>query len=234
MPTGASSEQAVQDNRLTRGEITKQALMRAAEKLIADRGIENVSIRDIVQEAGQKNESALQYHFKNLAGLITALHAARDEQVQAKRQSYLAELSDRSSPPSLRDICEVMVAPAFELARAQPDYRRYVKAFGHEITLADESAVKFVNRKGGQSAQATGELLRAALPELDRAAFERRLDGALRFISASMVHHAQQKNAFRGLSGDLFYHSLIDALTGLLSAPVSPDTRAIVQSIDDN
>ena len=208
--------------------------MRAAEKLIAQSGIENVSIRDIVQEAGQKNESALQYHFGNLTGLISALHAARDEQVQAKRQVYLAKLSESQSPPSLREICEVMVAPAFELARAQPDYRRYVKAFGHEITLADESAVKFVNRKGGQSALATGELLRAALPELDRAAFVRRLDGALRFISASMVHHARQKNAFRGLSGELFYHSLIDALTGLLSAPESAETRAIARSMDDN
>lgn len=46
--------------------------MRAAEKLIAVRGIENVSIRDIVSEAGQKNESALQYHFKSFTGLIAA------------------------------------------------------------------------------------------------------------------------------------------------------------------
>ena len=43
--------------------------MHAAEKLIGERGMANVSIRDIVSAAGQKNESALQYHFKNLNGL---------------------------------------------------------------------------------------------------------------------------------------------------------------------
>lgn len=39
--------------------------MRAAEKLIAQGGIENLSIREIVAVAGQKNESAL-------AGLLSA------------------------------------------------------------------------------------------------------------------------------------------------------------------
>ena len=48
------------DSRQARSEATKSALMRAAEKLIAENGVENVSISDIVTVAKQKNQSALQ------------------------------------------------------------------------------------------------------------------------------------------------------------------------------
>lgn len=229
----APTQRAI-DARQSRGETTKQALMRAAEKLIAEKGIENVSIRDIVQSAGQKNESALQYHFSNLKGLITALHSSRDAQVQARRAALLTRLNNDNSNPSLRDICKLMVAPVFELARANPDYRRYVKAFGHEVTAADVSALKIINRKGGESALQTGLLLRKALPHLDDTAYQRRMDGALRFVSASMVHHARQKNAFRGDHAELFFYSLIDALAGMLSAPQSEETIRIAKAMKDH
>lgn len=220
------------DSRQARSEATQQALMRAAVKLIADRGIENVSIRDIVTVAGQKNESALQYHFKNLKGLINAIHASREAEIQAKRTEQLQHLEEQTSNPSLRDICKLMVEPAYLLAKSNRDFRRYVKAFGHEITLTDQSAVDLVSRKGGQSARHMNVLLRAVLSHLDDAALQRRMDGALRFVSASMVHHARQKNAFRGAQADLFFSSLIDALVGLLGAAESDETRAITRTID--
>jgi AcrR family transcriptional regulator len=216
--------------RNARSDATRAALMRAVEKLAAERGLESVSIRDIVSTAGQKNESALHYHFGSLKGLISALHAAREEDIQARRRELIGELLARSATPSLRDICKLMVQPAFELARARPDFRRYVMAFGHEVALSGRSAVELVNRKGGETARETGVLLRAALPQLDEAAFQRRMDGAVRYVSAAMVHHARQKGAFRGRDGELFFSSLIDALVGLLAAPESDETRAIVES----
>ncbi len=221
------------DSRQARSEVTQRALKSAAVKLIAERGIENVSIRDIVSAAGQKNESALQYHFKNLKGLIRAIHASREAELEAKRTEHLQHLGKQTSSPSLRDICKLMVEPAFLLARSDADFRRYVKAFGHEITLTDQSAVSFVNTKGGQSVQETAVLLRATLTHLDDAALQRRMDGALRFVSASMVHQARQKNAFRGAKADLFFNSLIDALVGLLGAAESEETRAIARSMNN-
>ena len=49
---------------------TRTRLMRAMERLCAQHGVENVTVRAVVEAAGQKNESALQYHFKNREGLI--------------------------------------------------------------------------------------------------------------------------------------------------------------------
>jgi AcrR family transcriptional regulator len=41
----------------------ERALISAAERLYAERGVDAVSMREITREAGQKNSSAFQYHF---------------------------------------------------------------------------------------------------------------------------------------------------------------------------
>ena len=203
--------------------------MRAAEKLIAEKGIENVTIRQIVAAAGQKNESALQYHFKSLPGLIEALRNERDAQVQARRASMLADMLAADPAPSLRQLCEIMVRPMFDLAGRKPEFRRYVQAFSHEIIFAETSALATVGSRGGgnESGQQPGALLRARMPLLDEAGYRRRMEAALRLAAASMSHQARQKNAFRGLPAELFFHSLIDALVGLLEAPESEETKRI-------
>ncbi len=217
------------DNRRARGNDTKNALMRAAEKLIAERGMENVSIRDIVSAAGQKNESALQYHFKNLTGLIDAILQERSEQTHAKRAELIDALLARGSEPTLREICMLMVQPSFDLARASMDFRRYIKAFGHQLVLTETSPLAEVTTRGGggMSGKQLARMLKAALPHLDADAYQRRMEAAVRLCSASMYHQARQKNAFKGEQAELFMHSLIDALVGLLSAPVSPETKAL-------
>ena len=210
----------------SRGEITRDALMRAAEKLIASKGLENITIREIVDMAGQKNESALQYHFKNLSGLVRGIHAVRDAQVHAMRAAQIEKLSRKAGQPSLRDVCKLMVEPLFLLAKSDPEFRQYVKAFGHEIALTDQSALRAVRRHGETDAE-INKLLRRVLPKLDGEAFDRRLESAVRFAASSMYHQARQPNAFKGYRAELFFFSLIDALAGLLGAPESAETKAI-------
>ena len=65
------------DARRSRGEATRKALMDAAESLIAENDSYAVPLREIVKRAGQKNESALQYHFGNLQGLVSAINERR-------------------------------------------------------------------------------------------------------------------------------------------------------------
>ena len=203
--------------------------MRAAEKLIAQGGVENVSIRKIIAAADQKNESALQYHFKNLTGLLDAIHAQRSKQVQAKRAESLAAALTETSQPSLRRLCTLMVEPTFQLARRSVEFRRYVKAFGHELAISESSPLQVVSRQGGGglSGQQMGTLLRKALPHLDEEAYRQRMEAGIMLCSACMYRQARRKNAFRGQQSDLFLHNLIDALVGLLGALVSPETQAL-------
>jgi len=218
------SAQPSTDNRRARGEATKNALMRAAEKLIAEGGVENVSIREIVAAADQKNESAMQYHFKNLTGLLKAIHIERAAVVEEKRAELLAATLERTEEPSLRELCRLMIEPIFVLARGNPEFRRYIKAFGHQLALSDTSPLTWLHNK--DRGRALMPLLKAVLPHLTKDDYLARMEAAIRLISASMHHQAKQKSAFRGEQADLFLNNLLDALSGLLSAPVSAETRA--------
>ena len=80
------------DGQKARSLVTQNALMLAAEKLIAEKGIQNVTKRAITLAAGQKNESVLQYHFQNLEGLIDEILKVRSIQTQEKRSELLAQL----------------------------------------------------------------------------------------------------------------------------------------------
>jgi len=205
--------------------------MQAAEQLIAERGIENVSIRDIVGAANQKNESVLQYHFKNLTGLIEAILLTRSKQTHAKRAELIEALPN--DQPSIQDICMLMVQPSFQLACENAGYRCYVKAFGHELVLTNASPTELAVSQGGggPSGKQVGVMLKKALPHLTSEIYQRRLDAAVTFCSTSMYHQARQKNAFSGDQAELFLHSLIDAVVGIFSAAVSPQTQALADKL---
>ena len=217
------------DNRKAKSEATQRALMQAAEKLIAERGVENISIREIVAKAGQKNESALQYHFKNLTGLLNAIHDTRAQQVRLKRADLLEAALATEHQPTLRQLCALMVEPTFLLARNDASFRRYIKAFGHKLALSETSPLKVVANKGGggQAGQRLATLLKEAVPHLDGADYRCRMDAAVTLCSAAMYQQARAKNAFRGDQSDLFFNNLIDALCGMLAAPVSQETAAV-------
>lgn len=220
--TKTTSEQvnATPNGQKTRSLATQTALMEAAESLIAEHGVHNVSIKDIVLKAEQKNPSVLQYHFKNLQGLIDAIHQRRNQQTHVKRAELLAEKQSSKSAPTLRNLCELMVYPTFLLAKADKQYRAYVAAFSLEIALTDKSAYALVSHSGGggESGQRLGKLLRAALPDLDDATYTARMDLAVRMCSAAMCNHMRQKGAMSGPKADFFINNLVDALAGLLAA----------------
>jgi len=202
---------------------TQTVLMEAAESLIAEHGVHNVSIKDIVQKANQKNPSVLQYHFKSLQGLVDAIHERRHKQTHLMRGQMLEELEAAKSDITLRDLCRLMVNPAFELAKSDAQFRKYTAAFSHEIVLANDSALVKVGRSGGggESGTRVGNLLRAALPHLDEPTYRARMDLAVRMSSAAVGNHMQQKKPMKGPKADFFIDNLVDALEGLLNAPSS-------------
>lgn len=219
------------ETKMSRGEATRLALMRAAEKLIAENGSSNVTIREILELAGQKNESALQYHFKNMAGLVAATHRFRDQQIIGARLLCLTELAAKPQPPALRDIAYLMVAPTFKLAREHADFRRYIRAFSLELASEKGRTILSVRKSVGGTDVQIATLLRHALPHLDADGYERRLEAAIRFASVSMHAHSQQPHAFRGKTSDLFFESLLDILVGLLGAEESDQTRELSKQV---
>ena len=59
------------------GESTKEQILLAAERLIADHGVDGVSMRQIGSAVGSGNNSAVLYHFGSKEKLVQAIFEYR-------------------------------------------------------------------------------------------------------------------------------------------------------------
>lgn len=71
--------------------MSSDALLLAAERMFAERGA-NVPLRDIAAAAGQRNNSAVHYHFGDRDGLVAAIVARRLEAVETTCSALLPRL----------------------------------------------------------------------------------------------------------------------------------------------
>lgn len=103
---------------------TKTTIIEAAERLFSEQGIDGVSLREIVQVSGQRNASALQYHFKSREGLLQALYKYRMEPINNLRLTMLEEAMQSGEPMTELLLARAIVLPlAHQLTQSQtPTY----------------------------------------------------------------------------------------------------------------
>lgn len=97
------------------------ALVEAAERLIAEEG-PAVSLRQVVAAAGQRNSSAIRYHFGTREQLVGAVVDARQSVFEPKRLERLAALQ-AAGEFTARALIRALLEPVFEHQRgASPSY----------------------------------------------------------------------------------------------------------------
>lgn len=121
----------------------QRRILLAAERLFAERGVSHVSMREISAAAGQRNNSAVQYHFKNKDVLLRALYDVRMVPLNARRNELLdlcAEHTVHSTIDAfIRPLGEAVVvsgganAYARFLDRHLAEMRRQVEDFGDDL-----------------------------------------------------------------------------------------------------
>ncbi len=103
---------------------TRRRLIRAAEHLVADRGVDAVSVRSICSEA-DLNPAAVHYHYGNKDALLAAVLETRMGEVSERRLALLRQLDDEEQPTATQ-VASALVRPLAEVA-ASPDGREYVR-----------------------------------------------------------------------------------------------------------
>lgn len=107
---------------------TRERLLLTAERLIAEEGVGQVSMRRINAEAGARNLSAVHYHFGSLEGVIAAIFDFRMGPVEQRRTGMLEELAARSgSQASLSEILHVVIWPLVETMLGETNDSNYVR-----------------------------------------------------------------------------------------------------------
>ncbi len=88
----------------------RERLLLAAERLVAERGVD-VPLRDVAVAAGQRNNSAVHYHFGSREGLLEAVLAERLAVVNARMLRMLADAEAAGTAHEPRSLVDVLVRP---------------------------------------------------------------------------------------------------------------------------
>lgn len=95
---------------MSASQATRLRLLRAAERLFAERGVDNVSLREIAAEAQHGNHSAALYHFGTKRELLENLLERHSGPIDAGFPAALDKLREEGKE-SLRSILGVLVRP---------------------------------------------------------------------------------------------------------------------------
>src|SRR5438477_552987 len=96
-----------------RARSTKEKILLAAERLIAEHGVDGVSMRQIGAAVGSGNNSAVLYHFGSKEKLVQAIFEYRLPRLRERRAQLIAErqpanlplLPDRPTPTGSTGRC---------------------------------------------------------------------------------------------------------------------------------
>jgi AcrR family transcriptional regulator len=100
------------------------ALILAAERLFAERGIEGVALRQINQAANQRNISAAHYHFGSREGLVEAVLKHRLPRLDARRGDLLRRTA---AVKDIRFYLEAFIRPLTEELEPRPEGNCYIR-----------------------------------------------------------------------------------------------------------
>jgi AcrR family transcriptional regulator len=104
----------------------REILLDTAERLLGEKGIEGASMRQIAAEAGQGNNSVVQYHFGSKAGLMREIIERRVAGFEPRREKLLAATSG-----DVQSLLKILFLPIAELTddRGRHAYARFIMQF---------------------------------------------------------------------------------------------------------
>ena len=120
-----------------RGAATRERIIDVAADLFASRGIEAVTLPEILERAGQSNESAIHYYLGSREGLLAAIFRSPSD-AAAAREEFLRELEARGDAISLEQATAALVIPLRQAMKSKWG-RDYIRLAAQVIRSSPES-----------------------------------------------------------------------------------------------
>lgn len=205
---------------MTKPAPARDVLLDAAERLFAEHGIADVSDRRVAEAAGQKNHSAVRYHFGDRAGLLQALIERHLSSVRAERSRLFAD-----SDSLLGDVRSLVLPVTSALAALPvPSWRaRFMARALFQAEIGDRASL------GLGLATIERDVARSVLARLNH--LEPRIaHGRLSIMSAMVTMSCADVERTTARDGTDPHWSgvgvfLADAITGMLQAPSSQSSE---------
>jgi AcrR family transcriptional regulator len=219
---------------------TPDKLLDAAARLFAERGIENVAVAEIVRAAGQRNASAVNYHFGTRDDLLHAV-LARHVPVLAGRRRELLDVARTAG--DVRSAAEAIVRPVTEFAQRGWRERAYLQIGSDVAAVLDRTTPAIRELLTETAGYEAWDLLRSrvalrpAAPgvrgpsgpserevKIPRRVWAERQAICTVFIGRAAADRARkldQGGEHLVLSDDRFVSNLVDMAIGAMTAPVT-------------
>jgi len=152
------------------GELTRERILNAAEKLFAERGITSTSMRALTKAAGV-NLAAVHYHFGSKGALLDAVIENRACPLNAARICQLeAHLAERGEArPEVESIFRAFLLPALQNVTEAPETNEHLpRLFARVESQPPELLEPLYRKHFGSVARRFVEALQSALPKLPK------------------------------------------------------------------
>jgi AcrR family transcriptional regulator len=213
------------------GAETRARLKETAQKLFAERGIDGVTVQEIVSAAGQRNNASLRYYFGTKLDLARELVIDGARMLDEHRQTMLDEL-ERTGEPQLRAVLEALSTPVLELSKSpgQANYMRMVANFQLNNRAFLREALD--DRWNAGYKRCVAHLMRLA-PHVPKPILEQRI--SLAGIYGNAVWAARETALGADVQSKLWSDSftisnVLDTLQFFIDMPPSSETLALLKT----
>ncbi|WP_288901951.1 TetR/AcrR family transcriptional regulator [uncultured Sneathiella sp.] len=209
---------------------TKLRIVTAAEKLFAIHGVDGVTLQQILKGAGQRNSSAMHYHFGSRDALIEAILMWRVTKIDAHRNQMIDDLLAEGRGNDVRGIVETAVIPfirPIEESQQPSYYNRFLLEVHRSPTVSFDDIIA---GKADRGIRRMNELLLGQLENIPAelrmtriATLRSMLIFAVADIEAVRARKLKETGSF---NFDRAVENLIDMASAAFIAPVSTETRS--------
>lgn len=208
-----------------RGDETRSRIKLAARRLFAERGIDGVSIREIVAAAGQRNVGSLHYYFRTKEALVRELVVDGARLVDGRRNQMLETMRRDGGPKTLREVIEVLVWPSVGLGEGEGEEDTYMRFIASLTMNHHDLFLNALEGKWNSGYKQCLEHIKALLPHVPESVVDERIIFIRIFLDSIM---AAREAAFEGAgasSNREFWASkrimshLIESVAAMLDAP---------------
>lgn len=220
---------AAHKDQLRKGDRTRLRLKKAALRLFAQRGIENVSIRDIQAAAGQKNNGSITYYFSSRDALIREIVADVAKVLDDDNNRRLDALEARGGPETVREVVEILL-PIIDRPDVDSEDGQYQLQFFTSVLITRRDLLFEATTDADRATRRCFQHIVRLAPDIPREVMRQRLQLMLLFAlsagasaEAGKEQHGNWSNMWRQQSAE---PNLADMMAGMILAPVSDETQS--------
>jgi AcrR family transcriptional regulator len=200
------------------GDATRDRIFQAAERLFAERGFAEVSVRDITADAGV-NLAAVNYHFGSKDALLFEIFRTRSGELNRTRARMLHEATEAAGgKPSLRAILTALVDPPTRWI--DPKHERHVALQFLIRARSEGTPAMRESLRGDVSGLARfADALMAARPDLPKNELYWRLHFVLGLIHQNRTSEIERLRAVsNGLAGESVIAAQVERMVDFAEA----------------